>query len=306
MADPHGNAPVAMRPDSDLPSVAQLIAGTPENYHETFLRLVSTDYAKYLLPGRGGFKYLSWSFAVDHLLKEVPDARFKICEFGSDIVRNTVTGQIVVDEFGDPKYNDGVPYQKTDVGYFVRAKVLVAGVIRDIRLPVLGEDMEPLDKPTAKDINNSGMRVLVKAIALHGLGLYVYNGEDVPGEGVKSPTKKATATGNKSAPAANAPNVASVAPQTAAAVLDTQVRRVALANSDTLMKMYGQMSGVFPDPKDLAVFSKALDERAKTLFPDPVKLAAFYEKAKAQTKAAPTRTANPAKPAAQPKEALAA
>ena len=38
----------------------------------------------------------------------------------------------------------------------------------------------PLMAPTAFDINTSIQRCLVKAIALHGLGLYVYAGEDLP------------------------------------------------------------------------------------------------------------------------------
>ena len=38
----------------------------------------------------------------------------------------------------------------------------------------------PIFEPTAFDINTSIQRCLVKAIALHGLGLYVYAGEDLP------------------------------------------------------------------------------------------------------------------------------
>ena len=39
---------------------------------------------------------------------------------------------------------------------------------------------KPIEKPSAFDINSSIQRCLVKAIALHGLGLYVYAGEDLP------------------------------------------------------------------------------------------------------------------------------
>ena len=50
-----------------------------------------------------------------------------------------------------------------------------------------------LFEPTAFDINSSIQRCLVKAIALHGLGLYIYAGEDLPnGETPTAPPPKVT------------------------------------------------------------------------------------------------------------------
>lgn len=46
--------------------------------------------------------------------------------------------------------------------------------------PVLDHRNKPIQQPNAFDINTSIQRCLVKAIALHGLGLYVYAGEDLP------------------------------------------------------------------------------------------------------------------------------
>jgi hypothetical protein len=46
--------------------------------------------------------------------------------------------------------------------------------------PVLDGRNQPIAEPTAFDINTSIQRCLVKAIALHGLGLYIYAGEDLP------------------------------------------------------------------------------------------------------------------------------
>jgi hypothetical protein len=45
---------------------------------------------------------------------------------------------------------------------------------------VLDSKNRPILAPTAFDINTSIQRCLVKAIALHGLGLYLYSGEDLP------------------------------------------------------------------------------------------------------------------------------
>ena len=64
----------------------------------------------------------------------------------------------------------------------------------------------PLDKLTSMDVNTSIQRCLTKAIALHGLGLSIYNGEDISKEVVevveakpKAKTTKAKATASKSA-----------------------------------------------------------------------------------------------------------
>ncbi|MGM9458240.1 DUF1071 domain-containing protein, partial [Lacticaseibacillus rhamnosus] len=46
--------------------------------------------------------------------------------------------------------------------------------------PVLDNRNKPIEKPNAFQINTSIQRCLAKAIALHGLGLYIYQGEDLP------------------------------------------------------------------------------------------------------------------------------
>ena len=56
----------------------------------------------------------------------------------------------------------------------------VQGVTLSQIHPVLDGKNRPIFEPTAFDINTSIQRCLVKAIALHGLGLYIYAGEDLP------------------------------------------------------------------------------------------------------------------------------
>jgi hypothetical protein len=53
------------------------------------------------------------------------------------------------------------------------------------QLPVLDYRNKPISNPNAMDNNTAIMRCLVKAIALHGLGLYIYSGEDMPLEDIK-------------------------------------------------------------------------------------------------------------------------
>jgi len=73
-----------------------------------------------------------------------------------------------------------LPYQKTELGYFVEVAVTVQGLTLSQIHPVLDSYNDPIELPTAFEINTSIQRCLVKAIALHGLGLYIYAGEDLP------------------------------------------------------------------------------------------------------------------------------
>ena len=76
-------------------------------------------------------------------------------------------------------------------GYFVEVLVTVQGVSLSQIHPVLDGRNRPIFEPTSFDINTSIQRCLVKAIALHGLGLYVYAGEDLP-NGEEPPKAKVT------------------------------------------------------------------------------------------------------------------
>jgi hypothetical protein len=105
---------------------------------------------------KGQFSYLSWPFAVEELRKFDPTATWVVQRF------------------------DGLPYLKTDMGVFVEVAVTVQGVMLSQIHPVLDGKNRPLLEPSAFDINTSIQRALVKAIALHGLGLYIYAGEDLP------------------------------------------------------------------------------------------------------------------------------
>jgi hypothetical protein len=105
---------------------------------------------------KGQFSYLSWPFAVSQLRQFDPVATWQVLRF------------------------DGLPYLMTDLGVFVEVAVCVKGVSLSQIHPVLDSKNRPILAPTAFDINTSIQRCLVKAIALHGLGLYLYSGEDLP------------------------------------------------------------------------------------------------------------------------------
>ncbi len=123
-----------------------------ENY---FAKLNAINVSEHI-EKKGQFSYLSWPFAVAQLRLADPSASWTVCRF------------------------DGLPYQATELGVFVAVTVTVQGVALSQIHPVLDARNRPIPIPSSFDINTSIQRCLVKAIALHGLGLYVYAGEDLP------------------------------------------------------------------------------------------------------------------------------
>jgi len=107
---------------------------------------------------KGNFTYLSWAWAVRTLLEHFPEAYWEIQLF------------------------DNSPYMQTDAGAFVQVSVHVDGVTRTQIHPVLDHTNKTIEQPNAFQINTAIQRCLAKAIALHGLGLYIYAGEDLPTE----------------------------------------------------------------------------------------------------------------------------
>ncbi|AJI08537.1 DUF1071 domain-containing protein [Bacillus cereus] len=125
---------------------------TTENY---FSKLAQIDCSEHV-EKKGRFSYLSWAWAVKKLREVDPTATWEVKRF------------------------DGVPYLKTDCGYFVEVEVTVQGLPLSQIHPILNNQNKPIAEPNSFDINTSIQRCLVKAIALHGLGLYIYTGEDLP------------------------------------------------------------------------------------------------------------------------------
>ena len=132
----------------------------------TFMKLYKTDVSKYI-EKKGQFNYLSWANAVAELKKACPTARW-----------------------GVTKAEDGSPFFKTECGYFVDVWVEVDGVSLSQIHPVLDNRNQSIEKPDAFQINTSLQRALAKAIALHGLGLYIFAGEDLPEPDALTPAEE--------------------------------------------------------------------------------------------------------------------
>ena len=118
--------------------------------------------------------YLSWAWAWDEVKKNFPDATYKIW-----------------------KDAEGRPYiYDENLGYMVFTEVTIDGETLEMWLPVMDGSnkamkSQPYENPTKYktitvkaatmfDINKTIMRCLVKNLAMFGLGLYIYAGEDLP------------------------------------------------------------------------------------------------------------------------------
>jgi hypothetical protein len=91
----------------------------------------------------------------------------------------------------------------------VKTGVTVNGIEHIEYLPVMDfrNKSIPLESVTSFDVNKTIQRSLTKAVARHGLGLYIYAGEDLPEEtdGIQTPTKKAKPKTTKKEPVQDLP-----------------------------------------------------------------------------------------------------
>ena len=108
---------------------------------------------------KGRFNYVSWVEAWTQLKLIYPNATSKIYE--------TAEGQ---------------PYFKVFNGVFVKVGVTINDLEHICWYPVIDFNNKEIniDKITVFELNKSLQRALAKAIALHGIGLYVFQGEDLP------------------------------------------------------------------------------------------------------------------------------
>tara|TARA_R100001530_G_C4274467_1_gene143910 strand:- start:115 stop:672 length:558 start_codon:yes stop_codon:yes gene_type:complete len=122
-----------------------------------FAELDRVDITKHI-EKKGKFNYLSWTYAVRELKRRHPGSTWTIHEYGEE------------------KF----PYVKTECGFFVKVTVDVEGIKMTQVHPVLDHQNKAITAPNAFQINTSIQRCLAKAIALHGLGIHIYAGEDLP------------------------------------------------------------------------------------------------------------------------------
>jgi DNA-directed RNA polymerase subunit RPC12/RpoP len=139
---------------------------------EKFAELYSLNVNEYV-EKKQGLSYLSWSFAWAEFKKIYPDATYEVKK----------------DENGRCYFGD------ENIGYMVYTSVTAGGLTYEMWLPVMDNNKamklnaytystrngdKTVEAVSMFDINKAVMRCLVKNLAMFGLGLYIYAGEDLP------------------------------------------------------------------------------------------------------------------------------
>ena len=120
---------------------------------------------------KNGLTYLSWAWAWGIAKENFPDANYTI--------------------YDNP---DGWNYWTDGRTCWVKTGVTINGQEHIEELPVMNSRNQsiPLEQVTSFEVNKAIQRSLTKALARHGLGLYIYAGEDLP-EGAEAPAPKKAA-----------------------------------------------------------------------------------------------------------------
>jgi hypothetical protein len=109
---------------------------------------------------KGGLTYLSWAWAWAEVLKVDPAATW------------------IAHQYGPPGSEQ--PCMWIGETALVHTSVTINGIRRECLLPVMDNRNNAVKNPDARKVSDAIMRCMTKAIALHGLGLYIYAGEDLP------------------------------------------------------------------------------------------------------------------------------
>lgn len=166
---------------------------------------------------KGGLTYLSWAWAWQMVKKTFPDAFYTIYE-----------------------NKDGMNYHTDGRTCWVKTGVTINGLEHIEYLPVMDykNNSISLQKVISTDVNKSIQRSLTKACARHGLGLYIYAGEDLPaGEAEK------------------------VAEEIETAVVEALQTIKEAKSRDELVRLWNELTGLHSNQK----FIDALNEKQQEL-----------------------------------------
>jgi len=118
---------------------------------------------------KGGLTYLSWAWAWAEALKADPAATWVVHTYGPQGAEQ--------------------PCMWIGETAMVHTSVTINGTRRECMLPVMDHKNNAVKLPDARKISDAIMRCMTKAISMHGLGLYIYAGEDLPQEADAKPAK---------------------------------------------------------------------------------------------------------------------
>lgn len=165
---PTGAGPTSKADNKPVQGVSYISQWLEDNADKTWIsQRWNREYFKELLKikcnveKKAGLNYISWADAWVELKKIHPDAIYKVYENST-----------------------GMPYFYDNTGAFVKVGVTICGIEHISYLPVMdfkNKSIAP-NAITTFEINKAIQRAFTKAIAMHGMGTYVYQGEDLPEE----------------------------------------------------------------------------------------------------------------------------
>jgi hypothetical protein len=128
---------------------------TKEKFQEMYLKDL-TGMIETVDTGKRKLSYISWANAYKMAMEQDPSMSYEILE---DL--------------------EGFPLFSRGDCHFVKTTVTMFGVTKKMMLPIMDNRHNSISKPNSRDINDSIMRCLVKNIAMFGIGLSLYTGEDL-------------------------------------------------------------------------------------------------------------------------------
>lgn len=146
---------------------------TKKSVFETLSKIDVSGHVETIRMRKGpALKYVSWAWAWNMVKSIYPDTTRKIEEFpeyqfDKETGKWYATGQML-------------DYRITPAGCEVRVTVTIEDEEYSERLYVMDMRNQPVQNPNISQINKTQQRCLVKALAMAGLGLNLYAGEDLP------------------------------------------------------------------------------------------------------------------------------
>lgn len=119
---------------------------------------------------KNGLTYLSWAWAWAEVLKHDPGALWVVHTYGPQGCES--------------------PCMWIGKTAMVHVSVTIKGLRRECMLPVMDHRNKAIQEPDAFQVNTAIMRCMTKAISMHGLGLYIYAGEDLPEQAAETEEQK--------------------------------------------------------------------------------------------------------------------
>lgn len=150
---------------------------TKESVFETLSKIDVSDHVEQKM----GLSYLSWAWAWQTVKNIYPD---------TPNPKPTKYQEMLITKTGYELTERKVPYLTTPTGTIVEMTVTIKGVDYTQQLYVMDNKNKTVINPTQAQINKTAQRCIVKALAMAGLGLNLYAGEDLPMGDISEQDKK--------------------------------------------------------------------------------------------------------------------